>query len=93
MVELTICGLVGLAAMLIVAFYFACADDFAPAREKSSFDLVNNAQSGNSRLGRTVVKQQATPAPAPWLQTTSERVPGALCSSQYDCGQLEVFRG
>ncbi len=34
-------GLVGLAAMLVVAFYFAYADEFSSAREKSLFDLVS----------------------------------------------------
>jgi hypothetical protein len=42
MLELTIYGLVGLAAMLIIAFYFAFADEFSPAREQSSLHLVKN---------------------------------------------------
>jgi hypothetical protein len=41
MLELAIYGLVGLAAMLVVAFYFAYADEFSSAREKSLFDLIN----------------------------------------------------
>ena len=41
MLELAIYGLVGLAAMLVIAFYFAYADEFSSAREKSLFDLIN----------------------------------------------------
>jgi hypothetical protein len=33
MLELTMYGLVGLAAMLIVAFYFACRDELPPVRD------------------------------------------------------------
>jgi uncharacterized membrane protein YuzA (DUF378 family) len=44
MLELTIYGLMGLAAMLVIAFYFAYDDEFSPARENSSFDLINNAR-------------------------------------------------
>jgi hypothetical protein len=44
MVEITICGLMGLAAMLLIAFYFAYADEFSPAREKSSLDPIDNSQ-------------------------------------------------
>jgi len=40
MLELTMCGLVGLAAMLVVAFYFACCDEFPLFRKKSSHDLT-----------------------------------------------------
>ena len=45
MLELTIYGLAGLAAMLVIAFYFAYADEFSSAREKSSLDLISNAHS------------------------------------------------
>ena len=33
MLELTMYGLVGLAAMLVIAFYFACCDDLPPVRK------------------------------------------------------------
>jgi uncharacterized membrane protein YuzA (DUF378 family) len=32
MLELTMYGLVGLAAMLVIAFYFACCDELPPIR-------------------------------------------------------------
>jgi hypothetical protein len=38
MLELTMCGLVGLAAMLVIAFYFACCDELPPVREVRSDD-------------------------------------------------------
>jgi len=50
MLELTIYGLVGLAAMLVIAFYFAYADEFSSAREKSSFDLINNPQLSDTQM-------------------------------------------
>ena len=105
MLELTMFGLTGLAAMLVIVFCFTCADDFAPAREKSSFDLVNNAPLNNSqmmetrnlRFQETAVKRQENAAPASWLRTTSpaETGPAAIYS---DCvpsgqGQEEVFHG
>jgi hypothetical protein len=73
MLELTIYGLTGLAAMLVVAFYFACGDDFAPAREKSSLGPRQNAYlndsqmietgTGNLQFHMTVGKQkESTPA-------------------------------
>jgi hypothetical protein len=43
MLDLTVYGLMGLAAMLVLAFYFACRDDFPRARQTSSFDLTHNA--------------------------------------------------
>ena len=43
MLELTIYGLIWLAAMLLIAFWFAYADEFSSPQEKSSFDLVNDA--------------------------------------------------
>jgi hypothetical protein len=43
MLELTMYGLIGLAAMLVIAFCFAYADEFSPLREQSSFDRINNA--------------------------------------------------
>jgi hypothetical protein len=50
MLELTIYGLVGLAAMLVIAFYFAYADELSSVREKSSFDRINNAHSNDSQM-------------------------------------------
>jgi hypothetical protein len=51
--ELTICGLVGLAATLVIAFCFAYADEFSPARERSSFDLINNTHLNDSQILET----------------------------------------
>jgi hypothetical protein len=48
MSELTIYGLIWLAAMLLIAFWFAYADEFASPHEKSSFDRVNDAPSKDS---------------------------------------------
>ena len=42
MLEVTIYGLMRLAAMLVIPFLSAFGDEFAPARETSSFDLINN---------------------------------------------------
>ena len=53
MLELAIYGLVGLAAMLVVAFYFAYADEFSSAREKSSFDLINNPRLSDTQMIRS----------------------------------------
>jgi hypothetical protein len=36
-------GLVGLAAMLVIAFYFACSDQLPSVRENSPVDLANLA--------------------------------------------------
>lgn len=33
MLELTMYGLIGLAAMLVIAFYFACCDELPPVRD------------------------------------------------------------
>jgi hypothetical protein len=49
MLELTIYGLIWLAAMLLVAFWFAYADEFSSPQEKSSFDLLNDARSKDSQ--------------------------------------------
>jgi len=106
MLELTIYGLMGLAAILIMAFDFAYGDEFPPARKTSSFDLINNAHlndsqmietgTGNPQFQGTVGKQQET-GPASLLQTTSpaEAGPGAIYSDscQSDRGQVEVFHG
>ena len=53
MLELTIYGLMGLAAMLVLAFYFAYRDDFPRARETSSFDLTHNAHLNDSQMIET----------------------------------------
>jgi hypothetical protein len=50
MLEITIYGLVGLAAMLVIAFYFAYADEFSPAREKPSFALINNPHLSDTQI-------------------------------------------
>jgi hypothetical protein len=105
MLEPTIYGLTGLAAMLVVAFYFACADDFAPDREKSSLGRRKNAyfhdcqmietETGNLQFHRTVGKQQeSTPA---HLRTMSpvETAAAAIYSKrcQSDRRHGEAFHG
>jgi hypothetical protein len=50
MLELTIYGLMGLAAMLVIAFFSAFGDEFAPARETSSFNLTKNSHLNDSPL-------------------------------------------
>jgi len=106
MLELTIYGLIGLAAMLVIAFFCAYGDEFSPARETSSFDVINNAHLNDSQMietrwrihnfGATVRKQQET-APASLLQTTSPAEPGAATiysdSFQSDHGQVEILHG
>jgi hypothetical protein len=106
MLELTIYGLMGLAAMLTIAFFWAYGDEFAPDRETSSFDLISNARlrdsqmiesgTGNPQFRATVRKQQET-APASLLQTTSPAEPGAATiysdSFQSDHGQVEILHG
>src|SRR5438445_10078120 len=99
MVELTIYGLMGLAAMLVIAFYFAYGSECTPGQETSSFDLINNAPlndsrmietgTGNPEFRGTVGRQQET-APASLLQTTppAETGPGGIYSDSFqsDCG-------
>lgn len=41
MLELTMYGLVGLAAMLVIAFYFACCDEFPSVRGNSSLHITD----------------------------------------------------
>ena len=53
MLELTIYGLMGLAAMLVIAFYFAYGDEFPRARETSSIDLTHNAHLNDSQMIET----------------------------------------
>jgi hypothetical protein len=106
MLELTIYGLMGLAAMLVIAFFSAFGDEFPPARETSSFDLISNARlrdsqmiesgTGNPQFRATIRKHQET-ASSSLLQTTSpaEPGPGAIYSDSFqsDGGQVEVFHG
>jgi hypothetical protein len=106
MLELTIYGLTGLAAMLVVAFYFACADDFAPDREKPSRGprkntYLNDSQiietaTGNLGFRRTAGNQEQTVLMF-LLQTLSlaETGPAAICSisCQSNRGQGEAFHG
>jgi hypothetical protein len=75
MLELTIYGLVGLAAILVVAFYFAYDDEFPSAGETSQFNLINNADlndsksiepgMGSAQFRGTVVKRESWPNVAP----------------------------
>jgi hypothetical protein len=50
MLELAIYGLVGLATMLVVAFYFAYGDEFSPAREKSPFDRIDKPNLNDTQM-------------------------------------------
>jgi hypothetical protein len=55
MLELTMYGLVGLAAMLVIAFYFACRDEFPPVRENYSLhltDLIVHSDRGRAEVSR-----------------------------------------
>ena len=106
MTKLISFALTGLAAMLVIAFCCACGDEFSPARENSSFDLVNNARLTDSpmieiwlgvpRFRGTVGKQRET-VRASLLQTTSPAETGsdAICTDgrQSDRGQVEGFHG
>ena len=53
MLELAIYGLIGLAAMLLIAGWFAYADEFSAPREKSSFNRINDAQWNDSQMIET----------------------------------------
>jgi len=50
MLELIIYGLMWLAAMLLVAFWFAYSDEFSSPPETCSFDLINHAASNDSQM-------------------------------------------
>jgi hypothetical protein len=105
MLELTIYGLLGLAAMLVMAFCFGYGDELAPFREKSSFDLINKAHLNDSQMIETGTgsprfrgtRKQRETAPASLLQTTApaETGPGVIrinrCQSDY--GQVGASRG
>ncbi len=106
MLELTIYGLMGLAAILVMAFFCAYGDEFAPDRETSSFDLVSNARLHDSQMiesrpgnlqVRSTVRKQPETASSSLLQTTSPAEPGAATiysdSVQSDHGQVEILHG
>jgi hypothetical protein len=50
MLELTIYGLMGLAAMLVIAFLSAFGDGIAPAQDMSLFDLIHNPRLNDSQV-------------------------------------------
>jgi hypothetical protein len=104
MLELTMYGLMGLAAMLVIAFGFAYADEFSPAREQSSFELINIAhmndspiiETERSRLHGAFGKQQeASPVSLRQIISPSETGLGAIYidAFQRDRGQVKVFHG
>jgi hypothetical protein len=104
MLQLTMYGLVGLAAMLVIAFGVAYADEFSPAREQSSFDLINVAhlndspiiETERSRLRGAVGKpQEASPVSLRQIISPPETGAGAICIDgfQRDRGQVEVSHG
>jgi len=83
MPESTIYGLAGLAAMLLIAFYFACTDKSSPAAGESSGEQINDAhrydsqrietRPGNPPLPGEVGQQEET-ARASLLQTPASTV-------------------
>jgi hypothetical protein len=105
MLELTIYGLMGLAAMLVMAFFVAYGNEFAPDRETSSSDLISNthlhgsqmieAGTGNPQFRGTVGKQPETATASLLHQQPAETGPGALYSDSFqsDRGQVEIFHG
>jgi hypothetical protein len=103
--ELMSYGLIGLTAMLVIAFCFAHGDELPRTRAKSSYDRINNAHRNDSpietgarslRLPREVDKQQET-ASAPLQRKTSpvETGRGAIHSGSFqnDRGTLEACHG
>jgi hypothetical protein len=50
MLELTIYGLIGLAAMLVIAFFSAFSDELAPDRKTSSVGLISNVHLNGSQV-------------------------------------------
>jgi hypothetical protein len=50
MLELTIYGLMGLAAMLFIAGWFAYADEFSSPREKSTFNRIRDSHLNDSQM-------------------------------------------
>jgi len=106
MLELIIYGLIGLAAMLVIAFFSVFGDEFPPAQETPTFKLINKAHLKVSQMieggtenpqFRATVRKQVETASSSLLQTTSpaEPGPGAIYSDsvQRDGGQVEVFHG
>ncbi|HWY59493.1 MAG TPA: hypothetical protein VNZ03_33825 [Terriglobales bacterium] len=61
MLELTMYGLIGLAAMLVIAFCFAYADEISPLREQSSLDLINNANLKDWQRIETAYRDSTVP--------------------------------
>jgi len=53
MLELAIYGLIGLAAMLSIAGWFAYADEFTSLREKFSFNRIKNAHVNDFQMIET----------------------------------------
>ena len=53
MLELATYGLIGLAAMLFIAGWFAYADEFSSPREKSSFNRIKDAHLNDSQMIET----------------------------------------
>jgi len=106
MTKLISFGLMGLAALRVMAFCFAYRDRLPPVREKSAFYRFDDTDSNDSpmieiwvgvpRFRRTGGKQRTT-APASSLETTSpaETGSGAIGSDgfQSDRGQVEGFHG
>ena len=50
MLELTIYGLMGLAVVLVIAFFFAFVDEFPAVREKVLVRSISNAHLHDSKL-------------------------------------------
>jgi hypothetical protein len=106
MVELMSYALTGLTVTVFIAFYCAYCHELLAARKKHSAELINNAQSTGSQMGRTrttslplrerIGEQQQT-ATASLLQKTSpfEAEPGPSCSNtlQKDNEPLEASHG
>ena len=106
MPELTIYGLAGLAAMLVIASYLAYTDQSSPAAGKSSSERVKDARLHDSQrieIGtgnppfRGEVGQQKEAARASLLQTPGAGVgiPSTIHSRNLpsDGGQGEVLHG
>jgi len=53
MLELAIYGLIGVAAMLFIAGWFAYADEFSSPREKSSFSRIKDAHLNDPQMIET----------------------------------------
>ena len=56
MLELAIYGLMGLAAMLFIAGWFAYADEFSSPRKKFSFNRINDAHLDDPQMIETGTK-------------------------------------